>query len=83
MLRVFLYYANHLYEVSGTSEIKEGNSYLTLKTSSKNKKIRFTTNGSNPNNSSTIYNSPIKIDKNDYSIRNIEIENKEVSDKRN
>ena len=57
-------YANHLYEVSGTSEIKEGNSYLTLKTSSKNKKIRFTTDGSTPNNSSTIYNSPIKIDKN-------------------
>ncbi len=57
-------YANHLYEVSGKSEIKDGSSYLTLTTSSKKKKIRYTTDGSIPNSNSTVYSSPIKVDKN-------------------
>jgi hexosaminidase len=57
-------YANHLSEVDGKSEVKNGVSYLTLKNDTQQKEIRFTTDGSAPTISSTLYTNPIKIDKN-------------------
>ncbi len=56
-------YANHLYEVLGKSEIKEGGLYLNLKTSSNSKTIRYTTDGTMPNINSTIYKAPLVIKK--------------------
>lgn len=56
-------YANHLYEVKGKSEIKEGNSFVILETSSKDKTIRYNLDGTNPTVTSAVYNQPIKIDK--------------------
>jgi len=56
-------YANHLYEVLGKSEIKNGVSYLVLKTSSNTKTIRYTLDGTKPDTNSTIYKNPLLIDK--------------------
>ena len=57
-------YANHLYEVLGKSEIKNGSLLMNLKTSSNTKIIRFTLDGTTPNINSSVYKNPIKIDKN-------------------
>lgn len=56
-------YANHLYEVLGKSEIKNGVSYLVLETSSNTKTIRYTLDGTMPNINSKIYKEPLVIDK--------------------
>jgi hexosaminidase len=56
-------YANHLYEVLGKSEIKNGSLYMKLKTSSNSKTIRYTLDGTKPNINSTIYREPLVIDK--------------------
>ncbi len=56
-------YANHLYEVLGKSEIKDGVLYMNLKTNSNTKTIRYTLDGTEPNINSTIYKEPLLIDK--------------------
>ena len=57
-------YANHLYEVTGALLNKNGHISYQLETTSKGKNIRYTTDNSEPTNSSTIYTDNIKIDKN-------------------
>ena len=57
-------YANHLYEVLGKSEIKNGSLFMNLKTSSNTKIIRYTLDGTTPNSNSSVYKNPIKIDEN-------------------
>ncbi|WOI24152.1 beta-N-acetylhexosaminidase [Nonlabens ulvanivorans] len=49
-------YANHLYEIEGT--LNENQAYE-LSTKTIGKEIRFTTDGSEPDSSSTVYESPI------------------------
>lgn len=56
-------YANHLYEVLGKSEIRNGVLFMNLKTNSGTKTIRYTLDGSAPNINSTIYKEPLLIDK--------------------
>jgi len=56
-------YANHLYEITGITTLKEGISYVALSSSSKDKMIRYTLDGSNPTIKSSIYTEPLKIDK--------------------
>ena len=58
-------YANHLYEVLGNSKIKNGASYMTLKTSSNtnSKTIRYTLDGTKPTMNSSVYKKPLAIDK--------------------
>jgi hexosaminidase len=56
-------YANHLYEVTGNSNIENGVSFVELTTSSNQKTIRFTTDGTEPTLTSTPYTNPIKIEK--------------------
>ena len=58
-------YANHLFEVLGKSEIKDGVSYLSLKTSSNSnsKSIRYTLDGTKPTMNSLVYKKPLVIDK--------------------
>lgn len=53
-------YANHLHEVEG----KLGNNGYELKTFTKNKTIRYTIDGTEPNITSEIYSEAIPIDKN-------------------
>ncbi|WP_411894260.1 beta-N-acetylhexosaminidase [Winogradskyella sp. A2] len=54
-------YANHLYEIEGKMIIENEASLYELKTLSKNKAIRFTIDGTEPNLNSTIYNDKIPI----------------------
>jgi hexosaminidase len=56
-------YANHLFEVNGTSKIENGSSYMILETSSNDKTIRYTLDGTEPTSSSTVYKKPLLIDK--------------------
>lgn len=49
-------YANHLYEIEGT--LNENQAYE-LSTKTIGKEIRFTTDGSEPDSSSTVYEAPI------------------------
>ena len=56
-------YANHLHEILGKSEIKEGVLYMNLKTSSNTKSIRYTLDGTAPNINSAVYKEPLLIDK--------------------
>ncbi|WP_223034691.1 glycoside hydrolase family 20 protein [Hanstruepera marina] len=57
-------YANHLYEVEGDLISENGESFYTLKTLTKDKVIRYTTNGSEPNEQSAIYDDPIPFNEN-------------------
>ncbi|MDG1529701.1 MAG: family 20 glycosylhydrolase [Polaribacter sp.] len=57
-------YANHLYEVLGKSEIKEGVLFMNLKTNSDTKTIRYTLDGTAPNINSTVYKESLLINKN-------------------
>ena len=57
-------YANHLYEVLGKSEIKNGSLLMNLKTSSNTKTIRYTLDGTAPNINSTIYEESLVINEN-------------------
>ncbi|WP_353776860.1 family 20 glycosylhydrolase [Winogradskyella sp. 3972H.M.0a.05] len=54
-------YANHLYEING--QLKTGNGQISyqLETLTKGKEIRFTLDGSGPDNTSTVYTGPIPI----------------------
>ncbi|WP_111684926.1 beta-N-acetylhexosaminidase [Winogradskyella tangerina] len=54
-------YANHLYEIEGNVSTVNGKTFYNLKTFSEGKTIRYTTDGSEPNANSAIYNSPIPI----------------------
>ena len=56
-------FANHLYDIDGQLLSENGKLSYQLATPSINKTIRFTTDNSEPNNLSDIYNSPIKIEK--------------------
>ncbi|MDD7913092.1 beta-N-acetylhexosaminidase [Polaribacter ponticola] len=56
-------YANHLYEVSGKLINKDSQISYQLETTTKGKNILFTTDGSNPLNTSSKYSDKIKIDK--------------------
>ncbi|WKD87024.1 Beta-hexosaminidase [Polaribacter huanghezhanensis] len=56
-------YANHLYEVKGKSEIKEGVLFMDLKTSSNTKSIRYTLDGTAPNINSAVYKNSLLVDK--------------------
>jgi hexosaminidase len=55
-------YANHIYEVTG--ELINDNEQISyqLETTTEGKNIRFTTDNSNPNTTSNLYSSKIKID---------------------
>ncbi|MCA0130996.1 beta-N-acetylhexosaminidase [Winogradskyella alexanderae] len=54
-------YANHLYEIEGNMSSEEGLSFFELKTQSKNKSIRYTTDGTEPSSSSIMYSEKIPI----------------------
>ena len=57
-------YAHHLHEVKGALMNEKGEFNYELKTTTKGKNIRFTTDNSEPNSSSTLYSKKIKIAKN-------------------
>ncbi|WP_104734805.1 glycoside hydrolase family 20 protein [Hanstruepera ponticola] len=56
-------YANHLYEVEGELFSENGLSFYTLKTLTKDKTIRYTTDESQPNLQSQVYEKPIPFNK--------------------
>lgn len=56
-------YANHLYEVKGEFINKNGKVFYEFKTITKGKDIRFTTDNSEPNSNSKMYEKPIPIEK--------------------
>src|SRR5690606_13503127 len=57
-------FGNHLYDIDGQLISENGELSYQLTTQLDNKTIRFTTDGSEPNFLSQIYNSPIKTNKN-------------------
>lgn len=56
-------YANHLYEVKGEFINKNEKVFYEFKTITKGKDIRFTTDNSEPNSDSKMYEKPISIEK--------------------
>jgi hexosaminidase len=56
-------YANHLYEVKGEFINKNGKVFYEFETITKGKDIRFTTDNSEPNSNSKMYEKPIPIEK--------------------
>lgn len=56
-------YANHLYEIKGKLVSENDKQVYHLQTLTKDKNIRFTSDGSEPSLTSTIYSSPIPLDK--------------------
>ncbi|MEO1032420.1 MAG: family 20 glycosylhydrolase [Bacteroidota bacterium] len=54
-------YANHLYEIEGRMLTENDGTFYELKTLTRGKAIHFTTDGSEPDSSSTIYDSKIPI----------------------
>ncbi|MDY8134518.1 beta-N-acetylhexosaminidase [Aquimarina sp. 2201CG5-10] len=56
-------YANHLYEVSGNLERANNQLKYTLTTQMNDKSIRYTTDGSEPDSTSVLYENPILINK--------------------
>jgi hexosaminidase len=55
-------YANHLYEVKGEFINKNGKVFYEFETITKGKDIRYTTDNSEPNSNSKIYEKPISIE---------------------
>ena len=55
-------YANHLYEVTGELNTNNNMSNFKLQTLTKDKDIRFTIDGSEPNMDATLYSDPIPIE---------------------
>ena len=54
-------YANHLYEIKGEMITEDGNTFFELKTLTKGKTIRYTLDGSEPDENSKTYTSQIPI----------------------
>ncbi|TVZ55409.1 hexosaminidase [Lutibacter sp. Hel_I_33_5] len=72
-------YANHLYEVFGNLHSENNQLLYTLSTSSNDKVIRYTIDGTNPTNNSLVYKKPLLIEKN-ITIKGASFENgKQIS----
>ncbi|SEB38651.1 hexosaminidase [Tenacibaculum sp. MAR_2009_124] len=56
-------YANHLFELNGQIYTQNGQTTYTLQSDTEGKSIRYTTDGTDPTISSTLYKKPIVIEK--------------------
>ena len=57
-------YSNHLFELNGKIQTQGDQTTLTLKSATEGKRIRYTSDGSDPTISSSLYKSPIVVTKN-------------------